>query len=599
VENDLWGRSMSMDLFSTPFGELLSITYPSGRHVDYTYDIAGNVTNVTDNQAFHAAITHLPGGRPDVITGAVEGSSHYDLDRHYTYDDHHRLSSLSATLGSNPWNLLRGYFPNGQVSSLTDTRRGNWTFTYDGANRLSSSAKTGSPTVNYTYKENGALSTVSQTGSTETYLYTGPTMSKLSRINWTGGSYYRVYHNEAGQIYSQSYLPLQPTQSYTQSYAWYGDGNLASITKTPMMGGQTQVHYDYDEAGQRYRRGSSTSSDLYFDDLAEKKGEQLVEYIHLPQLTIELNQQGTHRVHYSDGLNTAEVVNDQGTIESELSYEPYGKKTALTGSPNATFTFNEKRQEPGLGTLYYGARHYDPTLRQFLSVDPLRLEGASDVSDGKNMLQPYVYAAADPVTLRDVQGLEPDGFAGSPSPEQFSNMISGAADAFSWFGYRVVPGADWLHGVMFGSTYFDTESGRSPTGRIISAVGLALTIGLAGLAGPAAGLGLPAKAEVGAAGATAQAAGGASTGKSFFEGARYTQKVLQQMRGGVGEFHSFPESVAAFESAGTVRAITGGDRVVRQILEIPGSYGGRNGVFQFIKEADGAINHRLFVPGAP
>ncbi len=42
--------------------------------------------------------------------------------------------------------------------------------------------------------------------------------------------------------------------------------------------------------------------------------------------------------------------------------------------------------------------------------------------------------------------------------------------------------------------------------------------------------------------------------------------------------------------------MTGGDGVARQILEIPGSYGGRNGVFQFIKEADGAINHRLIVP---
>ncbi len=84
--------------------------------------------------------------------------------------------------------------------------------------------------------------------------------------------------------------------------------------------------------------------------------------------------------------------------------------------------------------------------------------------------------------------------------------------------------------------------------------------------------------------------------KSFFEGTQYTQKVLTQMRGGAGEFHSFPESVTAFESAGSVRTITGGDGVVRQLLEIPGSYGGRDGVFQFIQEVDGSINHRLFVP---
>lgn len=92
----------------------------------------------------------------------------------------------------------------------------------------------------------------------------------------------------------------------------------------------------------------------------------------------------------------------------------------------------------------------------------------------------------------------------------------------------------------------------------------------------------------------------AKTAPSFFEGASYTPKVLKQMQGKVGEFHSFPESVTAFESAGTVRSLTGGDKVVRQVLEIPGSYGsGGNGVFRFIKNADGTINERLFVPNSP
>jgi RHS repeat-associated protein len=123
-------------------------------------------------------------------------------------------------------------------------------------------------------------------------------------------------------------------------------------------------------------------------------------------------------------------------------------------------------------------------------------------------------------------------------------------------------------------------------------------------AGVVAGKVLGAAVEVGEAAAEgavtageAAAAKGATT--SFFEGTSYTAKVLRQMQGGVGEFHSFPESVRAFESAGTTRAITGGDGIVREMIEIPGSYSGREGVFQFTKEADGAINHRLFVPTAP
>jgi hypothetical protein len=73
------------------------------------------------------------------------------------------------------------------------------------------------------------------------------------------------------------------------------------------------------------------------------------------------------------------------------------------------------------------------------------------------------------------------------------------------------------------------------------------------------------------------------------------------MQGGVGEFHSFPESVTAFENSGTVSTFTGGDQMQYQMLNIPGTYttsGGRilEGVFQFIKDSEGMINHRDFVP---
>ncbi len=84
---------------------------------------------------------------------------------------------------------------------------------------------------------------------------------------------------------------------------------------------------------------------------------------------------------------------------------------------------------------------------------------------------------------------------------------------------------------------------------------------------------------------------------SFFDGASYTSKVLDQMEGGAGEFHSFPESVTAFEDSGTVTTFTGGGGQTYQMLEIPGSYtsGSRNlydGSFQFIKDSSGNINHR-------
>ncbi|MFR5957863.1 MAG: hypothetical protein ACLUHB_17315 [Odoribacter splanchnicus] len=52
--------------------------------------------------------------------------------------------------------------------------------------------------------------------------------------------------------------------------------------------------------------------------------------------------------------------------------------------------------------------------------------------------------------------------------------------------------------------------------------------------------------------------------------------------------------MTAFESNGFITTIKGGDGIVREMLKIPGGYKGRKGFFEFIKEFDGTINHRLF-----
>ncbi|TXH06041.1 MAG: hypothetical protein E6R07_01410 [Nevskiaceae bacterium] len=90
--------------------------------------------------------------------------------------------------------------------------------------------------------------------------------------------------------------------------------------------------------------------------------------------------------------------------------------------------------------------------------------------------------------------------------------------------------------------------------------------------------------------------GAAKLEKDFFAGTRYTDKVLDQMK--QGDFHAFPESVKGFQDAGQLSKLTGGDGIVRDMLKIPGGYRGKEGAFEFIKDADGSINHRLFKPNS-
>lgn len=106
---------------------------------------------------------------------------------------------------------------------------------------------------------------------------------------------------------------------------------------------------------------------------------------------------------------------------------------------------------------------------------------------------------------------------------------------------------------------------------------------------------LPAGASVALkAGRAAEATKNIIKAENFFDGAKYTEKV--KMQASSGDYHSFPQSVDGFAGQGTVSKITGKDGVVRDKLEIPGSYRGKPGVFEYIREPNGNINHRLFVP---
>jgi hypothetical protein len=88
------------------------------------------------------------------------------------------------------------------------------------------------------------------------------------------------------------------------------------------------------------------------------------------------------------------------------------------------------------------------------------------------------------------------------------------------------------------------------------------------------------------------AAGGSA---SFFEGAYYSEKVLVQATR--ADFHGFPAAVDGFAAQfGSLSTRVGADGASYTWLTVRGSYMNRPGVFEYIKDAAGKINHRLFVP---
>ena len=90
---------------------------------------------------------------------------------------------------------------------------------------------------------------------------------------------------------------------------------------------------------------------------------------------------------------------------------------------------------------------------------------------------------------------------------------------------------------------------------------------------------------------------GATVTETFFEGAKYSPKALHQMSKTDDVLHAFPQSVDGFANQyGQRTTKTGADGKAYQWLEMRGSYGGKTGTFEFIKDSNGVINHRYLKP---
>jgi RHS repeat-associated protein len=328
--------------------------------------------------------------------------------------------------------------------------------------------------------------------------------------------------------------------------------------------------------------------------------------------------------YHADGSgNITALINGDENIVARYRYDAFGKLLGEWGTnANAnTYRFSSKEYDSTSGLYYYDFRFYEPNFQRWLNHDPIQERGGINLYGfvGNNPVSSYdsdgraVYYNFGPGGQYS-QGFVYPGTPGSPFDLSFFNFwtsLAGCQDSFdqrfaqamseatSLFPYGSLGEAEILEAVDLGylsqwdlpadfsSAWSPSEQGYMGTFTLGDEGNMAFLALVGAAAGPLEMMMDPEMVAV--------------EEGSFFDGTTYSSKVLQQMQDGPGEFHSFPESVAAFESSGTVSTITGGDGQAYQMLEIPGSYqstGGTwyNGSFQFIQDANGVINHRLFVP---
>jgi RHS repeat-associated protein len=97
--------------------------------------------------------------------------------------------------------------------------------------------------------------------------------------------------------------------------------------------------------------------------------------------------------------STVATVNQNGIVDSQFFYEPFGQTSAMA----ETYPFQFTGRVPVAGSLYlYRRRYYHQIVGRFVSEDPIGF-GGGDVNF-------YRYVRNRPVKFRDLSGLRGDPF---------------------------------------------------------------------------------------------------------------------------------------------------------------------------------------------
>lgn len=96
------------------------------------------------------------------------------------------------------------------------------------------------------------------------------------------------------------------------------------------------------------------------------------------------------------------VTNAQGQQVGKAGYRPFGLAFGESAASTSTrIGFAGKLSDRDLSLTYFGARHYDPLLGRFLSIDP-----APYAPSNLHSFNRYAYANNNPLTFDDLDGQE-------------------------------------------------------------------------------------------------------------------------------------------------------------------------------------------------
>jgi len=424
--------------------------------LSYTYDLAGNMTSYTDGFGTKISQNYDGAGRLSSVT-----SSRYDTTHPgtlWTANSYGPVGLTQATLGNGVVNTLQyknrtwlqsssavspigqtvyseglTYYPNGSPQTVTDPVNGNWTYSYDNVNRISTgvSANTGQG-CQFSYDTfgnrkqqvpyQGSCTTQLLNFSTNTNHIDGYCYDAAGNVLDAGGCalsgmHHQNFYDGYGSLLTGNYNFTDAT-SYTQDALGHRIGKW--------QGGQVERMYLFGLDG-------NPVSEM------DGSGNWLQTNIHAGgQFLAEYQGNETYFLH-NDHLGTIRAQsNSSATRTMTCSNLPFGDLLNCNGSTGPSgyhFTGKERDAESGLDN--FGARYYSSTMGRWMSPDPSGLAYA-DITNPQSF-NLYSYVLNNPLTNIDPRGLDCVYFndAGNAAESVDHNSSSGECGK---------TGGDWVNG---------------------------------------------------------------------------------------------------------------------------------------------------------
>ncbi|MEU9012759.1 polymorphic toxin-type HINT domain-containing protein [Streptomyces sp. NPDC048479] len=344
-------------------------------NIQYSYDPAGNITRIRDDQNDGTILD----------------------DQCFSYDWARRLSEAWTTGDGCTTKPVDG--TGTPALGSVDPYWTSWTFTDTGQRASETQHKAGSISADTTRTHTYPTTTgAAQAHGVRSVIATGGT---------TGTTNY-TYDNTGNQ------LTKTPSTGAAQTLTWNDEGKLATST---LSGATTKFLYDAE--GTRLLRRDPNATTLYLpggQELVLNKSTQTVagtRYYSVPGgSAVRTSSDGKVRLLVADHHNTNQLSISATTLAANRRKSmPYGgaRGTAPAFWPGQK-GFVGGDIDPTTGFTHIGAREYDPSIGQFISVDPLlSLEQPQSLNG-------YSYANNNPTTASDPSGLEscyPNYCAGS------------------------------------------------------------------------------------------------------------------------------------------------------------------------------------------